>query len=424
MGSQLARLPGLALGLLVLLAPRVAGAEAFVWVDDAGTTHLTDDPESVPEHVRERLLPEGSALAELWRDGLLGPPSPEPAERSLEAARLDRLYQGALADLRRGETARATVALEAVLRERPAAPEPHFILAILDWRRGRFDSAEAHLQAFLSGAGDRLEPWRRSAERQLASLDDERRLADSERDAGPVRWNHTSAEHFRLTYDAELGAGGDGFAPTVLRYLAEAREEGEALLGVSPAEPTTAVLYGKAAYQREHAGRFSFATVGFYDGRIHVVSAAHPAGELRALLFHEYVHALFREHTGGDRPYWLNEGLAELAERSSRRRPALTRAELQRLRQRIEAGSWISLRRLAPSFSGLDDDDARIAYLESAAAVAWIVERTDRAQRARLLGRIAQGESTDAALLAALGMDSDALGEALRERVRATFPSP
>jgi hypothetical protein len=412
----------LALMLLALLAPRVAGAEAFVWVDDEGVTHLTDDPESVPEHARERLLPEGSELAELWRDGLLGPPSPEPAAGGLEEARLDRLFHGALADLRRGETARASVGLESVLRERPAAPEPHFILAILDRRRGRFDSAEAHLRAFLAAAGDRLEPWRRSALRQLASLDDERRLADSERAAGPVRWSHTEAEHFRLVYDAELGAGGDGFAPTVLRYLAEAREQGEALLGVVPAEATTAVLYGKAAYQREHAGRFSFATVGFYDGRIHVVSAAHPAGELRALLFHEYVHALFREHTGGDRPYWLNEGLAELAERTSRGRPALTRGELLLLHQRIEAGRWIPLARLAPSFSGLGDEDARVAYLESAAAAAWIVARTDRGQRARLLGRIARGESADAALLGVLGLDGDALGAALREQVRASFP--
>jgi hypothetical protein len=55
------------------------------------------------------------------------------------------------------------------------------------------------------------------------------------------------------------------------------------------------VFYGKASYNRAHRHRFTFQTVGFFDGRIHVVSAAHPAGELRALLFHEYVHAIYRE---------------------------------------------------------------------------------------------------------------------------------
>ena len=99
-----------------------------------------------------------------------------------------------------------------------------------------------------------------------------------------------------------------------------------------------------------------------------MVSAAHPAGELRALLFHEYTHAVFRERTGGDQPYWLNEGLAELSERESRGQPGLTRSERAQLKRRIDAGEWISLRRLAPSFGGLEDDDARIAYLESTAA--------------------------------------------------------
>ena len=62
------------------------------------------------------------------------------------------------------------------------------------------------------------------------------------------------------------------------RYLEEAREAVGERLGAVPAEPMGVVLYGKAAYLRAHRHRFSFQTVGFYDGRIHVVSAAHPAG--------------------------------------------------------------------------------------------------------------------------------------------------
>ena len=52
-----------------------------------------------------------------------------------------------------------------------------------------------------------------------------------------------------------------------------------------------------------------------------MTSPAHPSGALRSLLYHEYTHAVFREQTGGDRPYWLNEGLAERIERGSRRLP-------------------------------------------------------------------------------------------------------
>ena len=63
--------------------------------------------------------------------------------------------------LERGETARATAALESVLRDHPRHPEAHWHLALLDQQRGRYESAEAHLRAFLSVAGDRLEARRR-----------------------------------------------------------------------------------------------------------------------------------------------------------------------------------------------------------------------------------------------------------------------
>jgi hypothetical protein len=183
------------------------------------------------------------------------------------------------------------------------------------------------------------------------------------------------------------------------------------------------VFYGKAAYLEAHRHRFSFQTVGFFDGRIHVVSAAHPAGELRALLFHEYSHAVYREQTGGDRPYWLNEGLAEISERESLRRKGLTGSERRALRDVIDTGKWIPLRRLAPSFSGFDDEDVRAAYLESAAAALWISEQTDRAQRARLLGMLGTGIDADQAFLVILGLDTDGVDRAVREAILAEFPS-
>jgi predicted aminopeptidase len=183
------------------------------------------------------------------------------------------------------------------------------------------------------------------------------------------------------------------------------------------------VFYGKATYVEAHRHRFSFQTVGFFDGRIHVVSAGHPAGELRALLFHEYAHAVFREQTGGDRPYWLNEGLAEISERASLNRRGLTRSERRALGRRIDAGEWLSLRRLAPSFSGLGDEDARAAYLQSLAAAAWIEARTDRAGRARMLQRIGEGESDDSAFQAVLGMNTVEIDAALQRVIREEFPT-
>jgi hypothetical protein len=418
--------PLLIFALLALLPLIVTvHSETFIWIDEAGVTHLTDDPEAVPEGLLA-LDGEPADLNEIW-DGPLrrGGDAPDPGQTLDRAeARVQRLLRGAVADLERGENARAAAALESVLREQPGRPEPHWYLALLDRHRGRYDAAEDHLSAFLASAGDDLDPWRASAERRLKALTDERRLADGEAAVRDSAWVELADPHFRVYYDPELGRASSDYARTVLRYLDEARTSTGARLGAVPAERMGVMFYGRASYNQAHGHRFSFQTVGFYDGRIHVVSAAHPAGELRALLFHEYVHAIFREHTGGDRPYWLNEGLAELAERESRQQPGLTRSERSLLRSRIDADDWIPLRRLAPSFSGLDNDDARVAYLEATAAAAWIEARTDRAQRAQILSALGDGRSVDAVLEEVLGTDTDAMDRAVQQWIRSEFPDP
>jgi hypothetical protein len=308
-----------------------------------------------------------------------------------------------------------------LLRLDPSRAEPHWYLAGLDQRRGRYASAEDHLNIFLSRAGDALDPWRRAAERRLALLGDELRLADPEALRGPLQLVERAGANFRIELDADLERR-PAYADTVLGYLEEARLDVAEQLGVVPVEPLGVVFYGRAAYLRAHEHRFSFQTVGFFDGRIHVSSPAEPGDSLRALLYHEYVHAVYREQTGSDRPYWLNEGIAELAERRSRSVPTSTRSERIALRARIAGGDWIPLRRIAASFAGLAGEDARAAYLEAIAASEWIERQSDAAARALLLQRLGEGWSIDQALHEALGVDTDELDAALRARITSEFP--
>ena len=391
-----------------------------MWVDAEGQTHITE-AESVPPEHREQSHDDIEELRSLWGDQITGPPVfTPPGATSADADRVVRELREALDDLARGETARASAALQAVLRAEPSRPEAHWYLALLDWQRGRLESSEAHLRAFLAAAGDRFGPWRESAQRRLNRLEDERRLLAPPE--GALRLVLLESPNFRVQIDDALRAGGaPNFGGRVLRYLDEARGEVGARLGVFPEEPTGVVLYGKAAYVRAHSARFSFQTVGFFDGRIHVVSAAHPAGELRTLLFHEYTHAVFREQVGSDRPFWLNEGMAELSERASKGQRGLTRTERATLRRQEEAGRWIPLRRLGPSFGGLSDGEARLAYLEASAAAAWIDDHTDRAARAALIGLLGQGRSIDEALRSVLALDTDALDHAVRQELRQSF---
>jgi hypothetical protein len=407
---------------IVLVAPLLLAAELHVWVDEHGVTHVTDDPDSVP---KGQAAQDPGDLRLLWGGDALGEPLPPTvAGSSSEGDRQLRNLRAALLDLERGETARAAVLLREVLRREPDRPEAHFVLAILEGRRGHLDQAEVHLQAFLASAGDRFDAWRASAERRLARIEDERRLMASSQ-AGALRLVDVAHPAFRIQADeALLATGKTEFAATIARYLDDVRAFVGEQLGAVPAEPMGVVLYGRASYVKTHGHRFSFQTVGFFDGRIHVVSAAHPAGELRSLLVHEYTHALFRERTGGDRPYWLNEGLAEWIERASQARPPLSRDELVQLRAAIEEERWIGLARLAPSFSGLGDDEARLAYAISTAAADWLLRHADAAARARLLGLLGEGRTADEALRAVLQRDTAAIDRAVRAEIRAQFAEP
>ena len=405
-----------------LAAPLLLGAELQVWVDEQGVTHVTDDPASVPQG---HAASDPGDLHLLWGGDALGEPLPQTfAGSSGEQDRQLRALRGALEDLERGETARAGVALSEVLRQEPGRAEAHFVLAILEGRRGHLDQAELHLRSFLASAEDRFDAWRASAERRLAQIEDERRLMSSSQ-AGELRLVGLAHPDFVIQADeALLATGSADFARTVARYLDDVRAFVGGQLGTTPAEPMGVVLYGRASYLKAHGHRFSFQTVGFFDGRIHVVSAAHPAGELRSLLVHEFTHALFRERTGGDRPYWLNEGLAEWIERASQSRPPLSRDELSQLRAAIDEGRWLSLQRIAPSFSGLDDDEARLAYSISTAAADWLLRHTEAAGRARMLALLGEGRSADEALRAVLQRDTETIDRAVRAEIRSQFADP
>ncbi|NNL85653.1 MAG: hypothetical protein HKP27_08380 [Myxococcales bacterium] len=404
---------------VVLLVGVFWPAKIEVWVDDAGQPHLTNEdetPRAASRHIEPR------QVMALWGGDPTGAPLLTPGgATSSEDDRTFRILRGAIDDLGRGETARAAVALEEVLARDPNRPEAHWYLALLDGQRGRLDSSEEHLRRFLATAGDDLSTWRASAERRLKQIEDERELLRPPE--GALSLVGFESGHFRVQMDRALQDHAPDFADRVLQYLEDARGDIGSRLGVFPKESTGVVLYGKAAYMRAHAHRFSFQTVGFFDGRIHVVSAAHPAGELRTLLYHEYTHALFQERTGGHRPFWLNEGLAENAERSSRSLPALSRSERMLLRRQIEIGQWIPLSRLSQSFAGLDNDEARLAYLEATAAADWLERHTTSELRGYILDALGDGLSIDDALSSVLDVDTQGLEAAIQKEILDEFPT-
>lgn len=404
------------------LAASVSESEIRYWIDESGVTHFSDDPEAGPERTASVESEGIETLRSVWQDGLIGPEPVSGGESSFGDDRVDRLLRGALADLQRGEVSRADSTLRGVLRLDARRAEAHWYLALLARARGRFTTAERHLRLFLEAAGPEHAVWRAKARERLAAIADEYVLADPEALSGPLELQIVRDQYFRVQVDARLGNVSNDYATRVLGFLGEARSDVSRSIGVAPLEPLGVVLYGRAAYVRAHAHRFSFQTIGFFDGQIHVASPAHPTETLRGILFHEYTHAVFREVTGGDQPYWLNEGLAEKIERHSRGLSLSTRSERSALRASIEIGSWIPLRKIAQSFSGLTDESARYAYLQSVVTVGYIHSQTDVDDRRRLLERIGEGFSIDQALHEMMGVDTEGLDAKVQAEIRREFP--
>lgn len=239
------------------------------------------------------------------------------------------------------------------------------------------------------------------------------------------KWQTVEAEHFVVHYDASLEQLTPDYVAQVLAALEAARQDLKTLFGVEYTKPLSVFLYREDAYRHEVEDRFGFATIAFYDGAMRL-RAPHIAGmELYALLHHEYFHAVFREQTGGDQPFWLNEGLAELFERRALQRPGLTDAELQELTEALRAERWLPLSRLERNFVGLHEEEIRLAYLESTAAALWVHEHLAPESLTKCFEALALAKQRnavlDSGLRAALGVDSSEIDRALRDIFFASF---
>lgn len=226
-------------------------------------------------------------------------------------------------------------------------------------------------------------------------------------------------ENFVLHYDARLEESTPDYAAQAMSALEAARRNMQTVFGVSASRSIPVFLYLEESYRHEVEERFGFATIAFYDGAMHL-RAPHGAGvELYALLHHEYFHAVFREQTGADQPFWLNEGLAELFERSVLQHPGLSESELRELEEAVRSARWIPLARLERNFVGLREDEIRLAYLEATAAALWVQERVGAGQASQLFTALAAAKqragSSDSALRTALGVGGAEIDQALRD---------
>jgi tetratricopeptide (TPR) repeat protein len=401
--------------LLLLVAVVLLPNEVAVWVDGEGRTWLSDREDPAPG--AQRVSPEDLAIH--WDGRRLGAPLPRGTSSSNEGDRYLSAVLAARADVERGDLQTGLRALRRLQRDQPTRPEAALLLAQVERHRGRLEPAREALDAVLSTASGVPDRWRDAATRERNEIDQELALARAR--TGQI-WQTRTLEstHFLITYDHQFA--GRAYGDQVLGVLEQARASMQSQLGRTLSRPLEVRLYTRAHYLEAYQHRFGFATVGFYDGAIHVVSAKRPRNELYALIVHEYAHALFQEATGSHQPFFLNEGIADRAEEAARGRPNLSREEWRRLLDAIRTREWIPLESLVQGFSGLKGSQALLAYLESRAAIE-LIERERPGAVAAFLDGCASGREWPDSLRAATGWDTRGLERALQAEVLSRFPS-
>jgi hypothetical protein len=133
--------------------------------------------------------------------------------------------------------------------------------------------------------------------------------------------------------------------------------------------------------------------------RIPVEGMTSVTPELARVLKHELAHSFINYVSGGRCPQWLHEGIAQLLE------PKSVSSSGRRLAQLFKTQHEIPFNALETSFMRFSPMEAVLAYDESLAAAEYISETYGMSDLRRVLERLGQGSSTEAALRATIHSD-------------------
>jgi tetratricopeptide (TPR) repeat protein len=186
-------------------------------------------------------------------------------------------------------------------------------------------------------------------------------------------------------------------------------------MGVSPHDSIPVILYTRQAFfDVTQAPGWSGA---INDGKLRIpiegVSSVTP--ELSRVLKHELAHSFIAQITLNRCPTWLNEGVAQALE------PKSSAANGRVLAQLFVTRSQIPLNGLEGPFTRFSSQQAVVAYAESLAAVECIRDTYGMSDVVRILQRIGQGSSTEAALRATIHSGYSSLEEEIAQYLKKTY---
>jgi tetratricopeptide (TPR) repeat protein len=263
-------------------------------------------------------------------------------------------------------------------------------------------SADAYtMQGYAEFASDRTKEavasWNRSLElrpdpavQQLLAKAQREQTAESD-------FTQNESSHFVLHYEGKQTS--DAFRTQILQALESDYDDLASDLGTPPRDSILVTLYTEQAFfDVTHAPTWSGA---INDGklRIPINGLTSVTPELAHVLKHELAHSFINQLSAGRCPPWLHEGIAQFLE------PKSLGGEGRQLTVIFKSQQNIPLNALEGSFMNFSGGQAALAYAESLAAVSYINDSYGMSDIQRILQRLSQGNSTEAALRATIHSD-------------------
>ena len=210
-------------------------------------------------------------------------------------------------------------------------------------------------------------------------------------------FSQRESSHFNLHFEGKDTT--ENFRRELLSALDSDYDDLVRDLGYSPRYNIAVTLYTQQAFfDVTRAPSWSGA---INDGKLRIpvsgVSSVTP--DLARVLKHELTHSFVSQMSSNRCPTWLNEGIAQMEEGRS------SASNGHALAQLFAAGAETPYNRLEGSFMSFSAPEASTAYAESLAAVEYIRDTYGMSDVQRILERLSEGSSAEAALRATIHSD-------------------
>jgi len=285
--------------------------------------------------------------------------------------------------MRTGQAAQALPQAEHAARIAPDSPDALAMLGFVQF-------ASDHTP-------DAIRSWKKSLALRPDAVVKEY-LARAERESSAESdFSQRESSHFNLHFEGKETS--ENFRRELLATLDSEYDDLVRDLGYSPHDAIAVTLYTKQTFfDVTRAPSWSGA---INDGklRIPVSGVSSVTSELARVLKHELTHSFVSQMSSNRCPTWLNEGVAQMEEGRS------NASDGHALAQMFAAGAEIPYNMLEGSFMSFSGPEATIAYAQSLAAAQYIRETYGLSDIQRILERLSQGSSTEAALRAIIHSD-------------------